>query len=462
MTNRDGAGTGTFPAFRSTAGAVTSQYAAVNLAPSNGGRLPSTAVALLVDVSNTAGGNSDVRFDVATDSAFADIVWGSTQTNVTDGLLQVVASGLTNGTKYWWRARVAPTGTTDWGPWSGTARSTESVTNVPVTAATALSLWPGTAYMDAVDGNMATWWHSNGELPTWWRAQFATAQVITQMTLRIRPWSTAQTPRDFLIQGSNDGTAWTTLKTLTGVTYAAGAIDELRTYSWTNATAYLYARIYVTAHNGAPHQNFAEVTYGKDPVTVITYDPWTFTPDLDSGRGFAYVDENMGVDLTLDPDVTAAAYVDENMGVELVLDRDVTAAAYVDLNHGVAITMTAEGVEYAHYGDVNTLAPFPHIWFLRPAAGREGDGISIVCFGVGDLVTTYSGSVELYYGPTLGWIAVPVTAWNTYPPTVNAYTADRRLDPPASLIDMQHTVIEIVVPVGALPPGYPLRVRTVT
>jgi hypothetical protein len=204
------------------------------------------------------------------------------------------------------------------------------------------------------------------------------------------------------------------------------------------------------------------VTFSTTGTGAIVYEPWAFTPDLNAGRGFSYVDTNAGVALALDPDVTAAAYVDFNVGFDLPLDKDVTAAAYVDLNVGFLITLKAEGFEYVHYGDVNTLAPFPHIWFLRPAAGREGDGISIICFGVGDLSTTFSGSVELYYGPTLGWVAVPVTAWNTYPPTVDAYTADRRLDPPAFHIDMQHTVIEIVVPVGAVPPGYPLRVRTVT
>jgi len=264
---------------------------------------------LRVDVANSAGGNSDVRFDVATDAAFTAIVWGSTSTNVPNGLLQAVASGLVSGTKYWWRARLAPTGTTTWGPW---------------TAAQA------------------------------------------------------------------------------------------------------------------------------------------FTPDINAGRGFAYVPVNVGADYPLDPDVTAAAYVDVNVGADYPLDPDVTAAAYVDANLGIEITRDPDAVEYAHVGDVNTLPPTPHLWFLRPAAGRAGDGISIVCFGVGDLVTTYSGSVQLYYGATIGWVNAAVTAWNTYPPTADAYTAARRLDPLAFYIDMQHTVIEIVVPGGALPPGYPLRIRTVT
>lgn len=309
MANRDGAGSGTFPAFRFTAAAATALYAAVAISPADGNRAPSTSVALVVDVSNTAGGNSDVSWEVATDSGFASIAWSSTSTNVPDGLLQVIASGLANGTKYYWRARATPTGTTTWGPWSGVR---------------------------------------------------------------------------------------------------------------------------------------------------------TFTPDLNSGRGFAYVDLNAGVVLVPEPDVTSVEYVNLNAGLYLVPEADVTSAEYVNLNGGVAITLVSVGLEYGHFGDVNTLPPFPHVWFLRPAAGRAGDGIRIYCFGVGDLAATYSGSVELDYGGDLGWVAVSVTAWNTYPPGPDAYTAARRLDAEAGYIDMQHTVVEIVVPAGALPPGYPLRIRTVT
>jgi len=77
-------------------------------------------------------------------------------------------------------------------------------------------------------------------------------------------------------------------------------------------------------------------------------------------------------------------------------------------------------------------------------------------------VDAYSGSVELYYGTARGWVTVPVVSWQTFPPTANAYTAARKLDPETAYIDMQHSIVEIVVPDGAVPPGYPTRIRTVT
>lgn len=307
MTNRDGAGTGTFQPLRFTAGAAVAAYAVVPISPANGDRVPATSIALVVDVSNTAGGNSDVPFELASDSGFTTIVWSTTQTNVANGLLSVIASGLTNLTKYWWRARLAPTGTTTWGPWS--------------------------------------------------------------------------------------------------------------------------------------------------PVR-------TLTPDLNSGRGFGYVDFNGGVFLQMEPDVTSVEYVNDNVGLALVQERDVTSVEYVNENIGVAIVLHPEAVEYAYYGDVNTLTPTPHIWFLKPKSGRPGDGIRIFCFGVGDLQATFSGVVEAYWGPVLGWVTVPVINWQTFLPTSEAYTALRQLDELAEIIDMQHSVVEITVPLSALPPGMPVRIRT--
>jgi hypothetical protein len=456
MAFRDGAGSGTFKPFSFSAGGVTNQYSVMNSLPTSGQRIPSLAVPLTVDVDNSAGGNSDVQFQVARDVAFTDIAWSTTQTNLPNGLQTVIVSGLVNLTKYWWRSRAAPTGTTTWGPWSGQPVNTIPYTPVVPSTATANSaLDPAT---NALDGNVATHWHSGGEMPTWWRAQFSSAQVFNRITIRNRNYNSNRDPRDFLLQGSNDGTAWTTLATKTAITWSPA--DELKTFDFTNTTAYLYARIYITANNGDNYVNIAEVTFAVAGSPTVTIDPWTFTPDLNSGRAFGYVESNLGVFLVQEPDVTSVEYVNLNFGVYLVQERDVTSAEYVNLNHGVEITLDPDGVEYVHYGDVNTLTPTPHIWFLKPKSGRPGDGIRIFCFGVGDLQATFSGVVEAYWGPVIGWVAVPVITWQTYGPTAAAYTALRQLDELAEIIDMQHTVIEITVPLTALPPGMPVRIKT--
>lgn len=67
--------------------------------------------------------------------------------------------------------------------------------------------------------------------------------------------------------------------------------------------------------------------------------------------------------------------------------------------------------------------------------------------------------VEINYGGE-NWEPVQVLGWQTYPPDPNAYTELRMIDPETEHIDMQHTVIEITVPEEAVPPGYPIRIRT--
>jgi hypothetical protein len=184
----------------------------------------------------------------------------------------------------------------------------------------------------------------------------------------------------------------------------------------------------------------------------------TFTPDLSAGKAFGYVSLNYGAAPVPDPD--AVWFSDQNVG--FVGTSSGVGFGYNDENVGVQVTLSAVGFGYAHYGDASTNPPAPWIWFLLPAAGRSGDGIKIYCFGVGDLIGTYSGSVELDYGGTIGWVSVPVTSWQTFPPGPEAYTALRKMDPAAGYIDMQHSIVEIVIPDGAVPPGYPLRIRTVT
>lgn len=183
----------------------------------------------------------------------------------------------------------------------------------------------------------------------------------------------------------------------------------------------------------------------------------TFTPNLDYGKGFLYSTENVGIELTVSSTGVWASV--ENVGVEVTLQ---SAGVWASVeNVGVQVTLENEVPFYVYLGDVSTNPPAPHLWFLVPTAGRSGDGIKIYCFGVGDLATTFSGVVELDYGAQ-GWVSVPVTSWQTFPAGPDAYTAARKLDPEAAYIDMQYTAVEITIPDGALPPGYPLRIRTVT
>lgn len=114
--------------------------------------------------------------------------------------------------------------------------------------ATANSEYTGNEAVKAVDGNASTSWVANGtataSTPMWLRLQPKAGTVATSYAITPRAVYPDHAPRDFTFQGSNDGTAWTTLDTRTGVVWA----DQVpQTFTFTNTVAYTYYRFYCTA-----------------------------------------------------------------------------------------------------------------------------------------------------------------------------------------------------------------------
>lgn len=208
------------------------------------------------------------------------------------------------------------------------------------------------------------------------------------------------------------------------------------------------------------------VTYylrARAKKTIGSYNyvgPWsatsTFTVITKSGIASMNITMNIGVEHT--PSTVSPAYSYQNVGVEHT--PSTSWAAYAYQNVGVQYTPVDFTPQYVFIGDVNTDTPNPVIWFLRPEYGREGDGIAIYGFGFGDLQSTYGGVVEIDWGGAIGWQSVPISSWQTFPPTGSAYSGNREIDELLGNVDPQHTVIQIIVPSGAIPPGYPVRVRT--
>lgn len=217
------------------------------------------------------------------------------------------------------------------------------------------------------------------------------------------------------------------------VTVIATGLTDLTTYYWRARAAYAGSGLW-------------------QPWSPI----WSFTVDTATGRAFGWVDLNSGLGVVSDPD--GVWHAEENVGMVFTPDADATGVVHENVS--MLLIPDGDAYGYVHEGDVSTNTPVPHLWFLKPPAGRPGDGIRIFCFGVGDLQATYGAVVEVRYPAPRGWVAVPVISWQTYPPTVNAYTELRELDPSAEKIDMQHQVVEITVPGDSLPPGYPIRIRT--
>ena len=86
-------------------------------------------------------------------------------------------------------------------------------------------------------------------IPAYIAYQATSAKVIQRYS--ILPQGAFRWPTSWQFQGSNDGSNWTTLHTVTNEEYATWT--GRRYYSFSNATAYLHHRLYMTAGSHAPY-----------------------------------------------------------------------------------------------------------------------------------------------------------------------------------------------------------------
>ena len=126
---------------------------------------------------------------------------------------------------------------------------------------------------NAIDGNASTVWETDSSATDKWLAvQLPKAKVVRSFYLSQTVWS-AETPRDFLIQGSNDGSNWTTLAEFvdfatngyTGYTnlgLSVGGVSKLDTGD---------ASLRVLLHNWTTGQLVATVTPAANGV-------WNYRP----------------------------------------------------------------------------------------------------------------------------------------------------------------------------------------
>lgn len=122
------------------------------------------------------------------------------------------------------------------------------------------SQWIATNAFDGAGGDSGHAWASaDSTMPQWLQAQLSTASAITSYGITARASDATQAPNTWTLQGSNDGSSWTTLDTRSGETFSNG---QTKNYSFTNSTAYLYYRINITVINGGTNAAIAELILG--------------------------------------------------------------------------------------------------------------------------------------------------------------------------------------------------------
>jgi hypothetical protein len=112
----------------------------------------------------------------------------------------------------------------------------------------------------AFDGKSASkWFAGNGVKTAWIAYQFAgsTSHTVTSYAITSANDLPPRDPFDWQLQGSNDGTNWTTIDTRTSQVF----INRFQTnsYACVNGNAYQRYRLNVTANSGANELQLAEI-----------------------------------------------------------------------------------------------------------------------------------------------------------------------------------------------------------
>lgn len=187
-----------------------------------------------------------------------------------------------------------------------------------------------------------------------------------------------------------------------------------------------------------------------------SWGPWavaTFYIDTSVGSLYEASVATIGPAVEASETIADTAPVTIGMSPQLGTSQD----QYALYNIGASFDRQNAGHQ-GYFGDITENTPVPYIWFIFPDYGDANDAVVVTGSGFGDTQQEYNGALQ--FNVEDQWDDVAVSAWQTFPPTANAYTENRRIDPANEIIDWHHTDITLVIPVWAIPDGYFLRVET--
>jgi hypothetical protein len=148
----------------------------------------------------------------------------------------------------------------------GTYRATSSI-------ALHYTYWCPYALFSGNNYNGSSWHSPSGTTTGIVTLESPTPFVLTRYALysRYDSFSTGEaqaTPKNWTIDGSNDGSTWVTIDTQINQSIHTPATRNL-SYDISNSTSYKYYRLNVTANNGSQYLILGQLRlYGTDPVTI--------------------------------------------------------------------------------------------------------------------------------------------------------------------------------------------------
>jgi hypothetical protein len=144
---------------------------------------------------------------------------------------------------------------------------------------------PDQTYDKIIDNDYTTAYYQSGKTALWVQYRSSVSAIVTRYTITSSFEVQARDPVDWNLQGSNNGTSWTTLDTRTGEVFPTRSLT--RTFQVNNTQSFTYYRLNITKNAGNSNTQFNEwelfqrkqqqisigdippLAFGDDPVELI-------------------------------------------------------------------------------------------------------------------------------------------------------------------------------------------------
>ena len=100
-----------------------------------------------------------------------------------------------------------------------------------------------------------------GSATSWVQFAYSSGKIWNRYEIISANDEPTRDPKNWTLQGSNDGSAWTTLSTQSNQTWSDRFVKK--TFTFTNTTAYKYYKWNITANNGSDGIQVAELTFSR-------------------------------------------------------------------------------------------------------------------------------------------------------------------------------------------------------
>jgi predicted alpha-1,2-mannosidase len=136
---------------------------------------------------------------------------------------------------------------------------------------------PGEVKENLIDGSVETKWLTLAD-SGWVQFTFSSPVAVADYALTSANDFPSRDPKDWTVQGSQDGHTWTTIDTRSGQDFSDRF--KAREYAVSNTQSYLYYRLDITANHGDADTQLSEVQLATSAIQPPSGDPNPVTTEL--------------------------------------------------------------------------------------------------------------------------------------------------------------------------------------